>query len=417
METISNPKDYSHLLEYDFNQTISSLHVEMIEVISATEDSSNKKGKTISFTIDNRDLKTKSLAQLLIENDVILDTPEYREAVDKKLNDRVHGIISNQIRLYKDGVAIHNALVDLNVKDKRQWGTDENNGKINDKKFRIQGINDRHGSMEVSSNLESCEEYLNNFGGDKGFELRFDNPSNYTRIGSEWGYVYSDGMAKGGHYDLVIRFNLECYGTHLPKSEAHNRERNSVMIPRPKLNYLYLQNDMQIGRVSLLRAVEVKNEWVSSKQKYMTRFKCQHSAVQREYRQVNLNTFICYCRDKTRDNIVDYHHKARKSQQFITMKDKLVEMYPEAEVFKKEGYKNDLNHNFYSYWGRYGKDVVKVKFENGNYIYYSKGDMESGKLNMMGLYEKDKFVETKESIYERVTGMSYESNHKTEEKC
>jgi len=99
------------------------------------------------------------------------------------------------------------------------------------------------------------------------------------------------------------------------------------------------------------------------------------------------------------------------------MKDKLVEMYPEAEVFKKEGYKNDLNHNFYSYWGRYGKDVVKVKFENGNYIYYSKGDMESGKLNMMGLYEKDKFVETKESIYERVTGMSYESNHKTEEKC
>ena len=88
METISNPKDYSHLLEYDFNQNISSVHVEMIEVISATEDSSNKRGKKISFTIDNRDLSTKSLAQLLIDNDVILDTPKYREAVDKKLNSR-----------------------------------------------------------------------------------------------------------------------------------------------------------------------------------------------------------------------------------------------------------------------------------------------------------------------------------------
>ena len=107
METISNPKDYSHLFEYDFNKRINSVHVEMIEVISATEDSSHKKGKKISFTIDNRDLKIKSLAQLLIDNDVILDTPAYRESVDKKLNDRVHVVISNQVRLYKDAVAIH----------------------------------------------------------------------------------------------------------------------------------------------------------------------------------------------------------------------------------------------------------------------------------------------------------------------
>ena len=298
-------------------------------------------------------------------------------------------------------------MIELNIKDKRQWGTEENNGKINDKKFRIRGLTDRYGSMEVSSNLEICEEYLDNFGGDNGFQLRFDNPSNYTRVGSDWGYVYSDGMAKGGHYDLVINFNLD----------ASNKVDNVMRLPRPKLDYLYLKNDMQVGRLSLLRAVEVKREWVSSKQKYMTRFKCHHSAVQRDYRQVNLNTFICYCRDKTRDSIVDYHHKAQKSQQFKTMKDKLDAMYPEAEVYSKEGYKSDLNHNFYSYWGRYGKDVVKVQLKNGNYLYYSRHDMENGKLTMMGMYEKDKFVETKESIYERVTSMSYESNHKVEEEC
>ena len=360
-------KNYDHLKEIEWWRHVSNIGVTLHD---------KKLQRTTKFCLKVE--KDETLFAVLVANKVIKNTAEIRDQINQQLQARISAYVESQVDKYEKGVRVYNELIDLDIKDKRTYSCGEAyEGKI--KKSEI--------------DFEFQHEYKLAYH-DKDFKIRINCPYSYDWSNKQNEYIYKEDecIVLGGAFDLELAFELR-----------HDITLNGdiVKVPNAKLSYKLKEQDNTIKEVCLIDACTMSHKWVSKQQKRKYTFKFVSYFV--STREVGLNTFIVYCREKSQLNRETFIQEVKESINQEEMLKKLREAWGEENVSITKSHRSDVNFNYNKYWGRYSTKSVKIMLKDKSYLLYSFESMIKHKeLDMLGLYDITYEKESVADAFKRV---------------
>jgi len=175
------------------------------------------------------------------------------------------------------------------------------------------------------------------------------------------------------------------------------------MIPTPSIFYVMVNSKNEKQTINLISNCNEAHKYEWKKQGNVYKRLYRSSAIIREWREVTLNTFILYCREKNDSNKSMYMQEVKEKANEDEMLGQVVKKFGKENVTKCEAYKSDVNFNHNSYWGRYSTPALKVTLKDGSYMLYDYRDMTRyKKLSLLGLYDSTYTKEKTDDAFKRV---------------
>ena len=384
-------KNYDHLLNIDWFNQVSTIEVNL------HEKGDNSKTTTYNFRLNEE----QSVCDVLTEQKLIKDTDEVREQINSEINKHIKSIIQKRLNNYATAVDVHNMLVDLDVKDKRQWSC----GEAYEGKIKWGDEVDSNFASHPSEESFVCPTENLCYFNPKAFVVRIACPYDYDWKADRYKHIYNKdkcvvNVNSFGVCDLELRleFKSKDYKTGV-----------RFNIPNPAIFYNLRQKDNTISKVSFIDVAISQNKYKPMGKGLTKTYKFQSYYVGNDSRSLSLNTFIVYCREKSDDNRKFFLQDVVESVNKEEMLKELKEKFGEENVFKTTAYHSDVNFKNMDSWGRYGAKVVKVILKDDSFLLYDYTEIKRNKkLELRGLWDSSYTKESVSDAFERVMNKNIE---------
>ena len=380
-----NQPDYTYLLDIDWNSQVQYVQVELTE-------RTNGAGlrKTITYKVRPYDNK-QTLTEALMKEGILKDRVDVNKQVKDRLQEKMKYFVENKLGTYEKAVRIYNDLVRLKVKDKRTYSCGETyEGAIQYKEIE----------SNMSNEFKTPEKYehwaeaksIDEFPIELSFPCHYDY--DYSKKG-DFKYIYDAKkcIVKEGTYDLKLKITFNPYLD----------PTRTLMIPTPSIFYVMVDSKNQKQSINLISNCNESHKYEWKKQANVYKRLYRSSAIIREWREVTLNTFILYCREKNDSNKSMYMQDVKEKANEDEMLGQVVRQFGKENVTKCEAYKSDVNFNANAHWGRYSTPALKVSLKDGSYMLYDYRDMTRyKKLSLLGIYDSTYTKEKTDDAFKRV---------------
>ena len=358
-------------------------HVESMKVVMHDKET----GRTTSFTCHLKE--GESVAEALLREKVTKDRVDVTKEIHDGIQEYMQSYIDRELLRYDKAIAIHNMLCDLKVKDKRTYSSGETyEGKIR--------------SGELINTLPMNDEQKISYSNDK-FVVKFNCPYDYDWSNGGNKRVWDKKKCLVSYIpacDLHLTLEFTSQAVELPVGDG---TKKFLKLPCYDLQYILTDTDNKPYHLCLINACNRTRKWSSKTYKKEWNYKFSSYRVNKEQREVSLNTFIIYCREKSDDNKSMFIQEMKEDVNAREMMNELRDKFGADNVSQVNMGKSDVNFNYCAYWGRYGSKCVKISLEDGSYILYDFNDLKRYRdLKLLGIYDSTYVKEKVSDAYKRV---------------